>query len=106
MIVTIANGAAGSACLCPSWLDHWKNYSGQRTNYCVVRGCGARPEVGGHVREPGAAEENVYVIPLCRACSDKRGQELVIYDGVNLVPIETSETCGNRTKKPLSARFF
>lgn len=92
-------GAVENTCCCGSWLEHWKQYSGQRANYCVVTGCGGRPEAGGHVQERGTMDENVYVIPLCRACNDKKGQEMVIFDGVNLVPVNLAETCGGQQQQ-------
>lgn len=86
-------------CHCESWLDHWKKYSDQRTNYCVVSGCGGKPEVGGHVQECGKKDKNSYVVPLCRACNDKKGQEIVIFDGVNLVPANVADTCGKKREQ-------
>lgn len=99
MIVKNLNSFEEINCHCESWLDHWKKYSGQRANYCVVRGCGGRPEVGGHVQECGKTDENMYVIPLCRECNDKKGQEIVIFDGVNLVPANVADTCGRKQQQ-------
>jgi hypothetical protein len=95
------NGNAENTCHCESWLDHWKTYSGQRANYCVVKGCGGKPEVGCHVQEGGATDENVYVVPLCRACNDKHGQEMVIFDGVNLVSISWNVTGGRKQQQQI-----
>ena len=103
MIVKSVNGTTENTCHCESWLDHWKKYSGQRSNFCVVRGCCDKPEVGGHVQECGATNEQVYVIPLCRACRDKKGQELVIFDGVNLVPADIADTCGREQRQEHAA---
>ena len=99
MIVTNLESFEGDACRCESWLDHWKRYSGQRTLYCVVRGCGGKPEVGGHVQVYGTSDETIYVIPLCRACNEKRGQEIVSFDGVNLVPANAADTCGRKRRE-------
>lgn len=99
MIVKNLSSFEENHCHCESWLAHWKNYSGQRTNYCVVRGCGGKPEVGGHVQVNGTSDENLYVLPLCRACNDKKGQELVIFDGVNLVPANVVHTCGSKQRQ-------
>lgn len=98
MIVKVF-AAVESTCHCESWLEHWKKHSGQRANYCVVPGCGGRPEVGGQVRERGTMDETVYVVPLCRACSDNQGQDITIYDGVNLVPAVIADTCGRNLKE-------
>jgi hypothetical protein len=57
LIVKNMNGTAEKTCHGESWLDHWKTYSGQRTNYCVVKSCGGRPEAGGHVQACGTTEE-------------------------------------------------
>lgn len=99
MIVKNQNGSIENKCQCESWLDHWKKYSGQRTNDCVVRGCGGKPEVGGHVQECGTRTGIVSVIPLCLACNDKKGQEITIYDGVNLVPVNVADTCGRKQQQ-------
>ena len=103
MIIRNVHGTVEHACHCESWLDHWRTYSGQRALYCVVRGCVAKPEVGGHVQERGTSDENIYVIPLCRTCSEKSGQELEIFEGVNLVSINTSVTCGKQLRREQAA---
>jgi hypothetical protein len=43
--------------------------------------------------------KNVYVIPLCRACNDKHGQEMVIFDGVNLVSINWNVISGRKQQQ-------
>ena len=99
MIVKNLSSFEENRCHCESWLDHWRKYSGQRTNYCVVRKCGGKPEVGGHVQVCGTPDDNLYVLPLCRACNDKKGQEIVIFDGVNLVPVNVADTCGEKQQQ-------
>jgi hypothetical protein len=99
LIVKNVNGTAENNCHGESWLDHWKTYSGQRANYCVVKGCGGRSEAGGHVQACGTTDDNVYIIPLCRACNDKHGQEMVIFDGVNLVSINWNITSGKKQEQ-------
>lgn len=70
---------------CGSWLEHWSHFSQQRANFCMVVGCGGRPEVGGRVRKVGGPD-TVYVVPLCRACASRHGECLEIVNDVHLVP--------------------
>jgi len=70
--------------LCGSWLKHWSNFSQQKANFCMVVGCGGKPEVGGRVRkleEPGT----IYVVPLCRTCAATHDKYLEIVSDVHLV---------------------
>ncbi len=94
MKVKNLNGTSGNTCNCGSWLQHWKNYSGQTANKCVVNNCGNNPEVGGHVQKDSLLDQNWYIIPICKTCNAKRGQDLDIYDKVKLVSENVSQTCG------------
>jgi len=82
-------------CRCGSWLEHWNTFSRQRANFCMVIGCDGKPEVGGQVQKEGEPGK-VYVVPLCKACAAKAGQELDIVSTVNLVSALTEDTCARK----------
>jgi hypothetical protein len=82
------------SCRCGSWLQHWDSFSRQKANFCMVLGCDNKPEVGGLVQKAG--EDKLYIVPLCRACAAKTGEELDIVVTVNLVPTQAEGTCARR----------
>ena len=81
-------------CRCGGWLDHWNVFSRQRANFCMVIGCDGKPETGGQVQKEG--DDKVYIVPLCKACAAKAGQELDIVSTVNLVSAQPEETCARK----------
>jgi len=88
------NGTSDNNCHCDSWLSHWENFTGINTKYCAVSGCLNLAEVGGHVQKDSSADKNWYILPLCKACNNKTGDDLYVRDDVNLVSANVSETCG------------
>ena len=97
MRVKNLNGTTGNVCTCGSWLKHWGNFSSQTANYCMVNGCSQKPEVGGHVQRDDSSDKSWYVVPLCKTCNGKRGQDLDIFDGVVLVKANVAETCAKKS---------
>jgi hypothetical protein len=83
-----------------SWLAMWEAFSGQNAFMCFVKGCINRPSVGGHVQKDSPADKSLYVIPLCADCSKKKGQDLDIWDGANLVSKSACEATGKQREKP------
>ncbi len=95
MKVTNINNTSSNTCQCGSWLDHWKNYSGQSVpTYCPEEKCLSKPEVGAHVQKYGSTDRSWYIVPLCKACNGKTGQTLTISDTVKLVSANVGDTCG------------
>ena len=93
MRVKNLNGTSQRTCKCGSWLKHWENFGGCVTTICSVVNCGEIAEVGGHVQKIGN-DNRWYIIPLCKSCNNKKGEELEIYDDIKLVSANVSETCG------------
>ncbi len=94
MKVRNINGTSDTTCKCGSWLQHWKNYSGQsHPADCSVKGCTSKPEVGAHVQKVSQFDNNWYIIPLCSSHNKSTG-ELEIVDSVKLVSANKRETCG------------
>lgn len=94
MKVKNLNGTAQNKCKCVSWYAHWEKFSGQKANQCVVIGCKGKPEVGAHVQKDSSADSSWYVIPVCTACNNKRGEPLNVVDEVKLVSANVTQTCG------------
>lgn len=95
MKVTNINGTTDNKCKCGSWLDHWKNFSGQQLPLkCPVYFCDNTPTDGGHVQRESYLDRSWYIIPLCKAHNGMKGETLAIYDNVTLVSANVSETCG------------
>jgi hypothetical protein len=88
------NGTSDKICVCDSWLDHWKNFSGQSlSNYCSESACTQKPEVGAHIQKDSFADQNWYIVPLCKAHNSASNKALAIGDGIKLVSANVSETC-------------
>ena len=94
MHVKNLNGTAQYRCNCGDWYTHWRKFSGQIANRCVVIGCNSIDLVGGHVQRENHHDSSWYVIPICRACNGRRGQSLNIFDKCKLVSANVSNTCG------------
>lgn len=94
MQVRNLNGTSDNQCKCGSWYAHWKKYSNQTANHCVVIGCKGTELVGGHVQKASLLDSSWYIIPICKACNGKKGQTLNVDDRVNLVSANVSQTCG------------
>ena len=95
MKVININGISQGLCGCGSWLDHWKNFSGQPLSaYCAAVVCFQKPEVGAHVQKADSLDNNWYIIPLCNKHNALTGQSLDIVVNVRLVSADVSETCG------------
>ncbi len=94
MKVKNINGTSDNTCKCGSWLKHWLNFSGQSLpSYCPEKSCTNKPEVGAHVQKDSASDSSWYIIPLCKKCNAKYGQEIEISDSVKLVSANVSLTC-------------
>lgn len=94
MKVKNLNGTSQNICKCGSWLQHWKNFGSSMTDDCVANGCSNKAEVGGHVKMGNPSSMGWYIVPLCKSCNGKLGQELYIADNTELVSANISETCG------------
>ena len=94
MKVININGTNDNTCGCGSWLDHWKNFSGQSLpSYCPEKSCTKKPEVGAHVQKDSTSDKNWYIVPLCKDCNAKTGGSLEIGNSITLVSANKSETC-------------
>jgi hypothetical protein len=88
------NGTSGYTCKCGSWLNHWKNYSGQSSEYCQAKDCLKKDLVGAHVQKgEGSPDQNWYIYPLCTAHNQYVG-ELEVSDAYVLVSANVTNTCG------------
>jgi len=93
MRVKNLNGTSQRTCECGSWLKHWENFGEDIAIICSVVNCGGDAEVGGHVQKIGN-DNKWYIIPLCKSCNAKFGQELNIDNDTKLVSANVSKTCG------------
>ena len=95
MRVTNINGTSCNKCSCGSWLDHWKNFSGQSLPlYCREGACREKPEVGAHVQKSGMTDKKWYIVPLCKTHNSQTGKSIEIMESSILVSANVQETCG------------
>ncbi len=87
------NGTSENKCKCGSWILHWEKISGKsRPQHCVVVGCTNTPEFGGHVQKrTGTA--SWFIIPICRSCNGKLGEDLEVQASTEFVSANKAETC-------------
>ena len=88
------NGTSDNNCNCGSWIEHWKKFSGQSTDYCQANNCTNKSPVGAHVQKGGGStDQSWYIYPLC-ATHNKHSGELDVSDSYKLVSANVKETCG------------
>lgn len=94
MKVKNLNGTSDNTCKCGSWIKHWEKFSGKSTpTYCCVNSCTGKDLVGGHVQKDSSTDKSWYIIPICKTCNGKQGEDLDISDTTVLVSANQSETC-------------
>jgi hypothetical protein len=86
------NGTSQTECVCGSWLQHWKNFSGQRPACCPATGCHNTDLVGAHVQKADGLDDKWYIYPLCKSHNQSKGV-LTVSDAYQLVPANKQETC-------------
>lgn len=87
------NGTSKNNCNCGSWLQHWKNYSGQNAEYCSEKLCLEKAElVGAHVQKSDSKDMSWFIIPLCKTHNKSTG-DIEIMDSRKLVSANIKETC-------------
>jgi hypothetical protein len=86
------NGTSDTLCKCGSWLQHWRNFSGQIISYCSVEYCINRDLVGAHVQRADSTDKSWYIVPLCQKHNQSTG-ELQISDTFKFVSANKKETC-------------
>ncbi|HHG86728.1 MAG TPA: hypothetical protein ENJ82_18410 [Bacteroidetes bacterium] len=93
MKVKNINGTSLNKCSCGSWMQHWRNFSGQKATICRASGCSNDDLVGAHVQKDVAYDAKWYIVPFCNSHNKATGSvELV--SGTNLVSANKSKTCG------------
>jgi hypothetical protein len=85
MKVRNINGTSQNTCSCGSWLKHWENHSHQKAGFCSSMYCGNKATDGAHVQKDTPYDRSWYIIPLCRSCNTRFGQELDVFDNTVLV---------------------
>lgn len=94
MKVKNLNGTSDNTCKCGSWLKHWEKFSGKSVpTYCCVTSCTGKDLIGGHVQKDSSTDKSWYIIPICKTCNGKQGEDLIISDTTVLVSANKSETC-------------
>lgn len=73
----------------PSGFDSWKDFWEQHTKRCFST-CSCceinKAEVGAHVTKCNSYDHNWYIVPLCKGCNNKRGQNILVRKN-DLVPV-------------------
>lgn len=92
MKVKNINGTSDNKCKCGSWLQHWRNFSGQTATICRAKGCSRNDLVGSHVQKDVNYDSAWYIVPFCNMHNKSTGK-VEIVDGTNLVSANRNETC-------------
>jgi len=90
--ITNINGTSDTTCKCGSWLNHWKNFSGQEVTHCCEITCTKRDLVGAHAQRANPNDKKWYIIPLCSA-HNQSTEDIEILDSYKLVSANKKETC-------------
>lgn len=84
MKVKNINGTSKNTCYCGSWLQHWRNVSGQIATICRAKGCSNSVAVGAHVQKDVSYDSSWYIVPFCTTHNLMTGS-IELVDGTNLV---------------------
>jgi len=93
MKVKNINGTSQNRCKCGSWIQHWRNYSGQTATECRARGCSRKDLLGAHVQKDVNYDNNWYIVPFCSEHNKTLGS-IELVSGTNLVSANVRNTCG------------
>lgn len=90
------NGTKDKDCRCGSWLEHWKNFSGNAglpTNCANIR-CSGTDLVGGHVKKVDSVDNATYIAPICKTCNNTKDLEFFLAPHhTPLAPASVMRTC-------------
>jgi hypothetical protein len=91
------NGTSDKDCGCGSWLNHWKDFSGQSVpSYCPEKNCYEKSLIGAHVQKYDSADKSWYIYPLCKTHNAKTDGPLEVSDTYKLVSANVAESCGKK----------
>lgn len=91
MKVKNLHGSTTCPC-CNSWLEHWENYTHEKTDKCSKLGCGEKATLGGHVIKVEGDDKSRYIIPICDA-TNKEEAPYDLKSGTRLVPATKQISC-------------
>jgi hypothetical protein len=83
-------------CGCKTWLQHWENNSGKNAKTCSALDCSQAAEVGGHVQKRNVNDDSWYIIPICKGCNGKHGQEYEVKADTTFVTVAGTNQCGTQ----------
>ena len=92
MRVKNINGTSQNVCKCGSWLQHWRNYSGQQATICRASGCSRSDLAGAHVQKDVNYDNNWYIVPFCIMHNRSTYSVELVY-GTALVSANKKLTC-------------
>ncbi|MFB3851757.1 MAG: hypothetical protein ACE14Q_07535 [Acidobacteriota bacterium] len=94
MKIRNVGGINPELCRCGNWLNHWKNFSGQKIPYyCPVIGCGKSKLSATFVQIVSGVDSGWYVVPLCEEHSKTENEILEIDDYCKIVTANVNMTC-------------
>ena len=80
-------------CACESWLEHWEKNCGKKAGICSALNCSKKAEVGGHVQKRDVGNDSWYIIPICKGCNGKHGQEYEVKSGTTFITVHETNQC-------------
>jgi len=92
MRVKNINGTSQNVCRCGTWLQHWRNFSGQYTVTCRALSCPRSDISGAHVQKENSNDDRWYTVPFC-ALHNHSSYSVELETGTALVSANKKETC-------------
>ena len=68
-----------------SWLQHWRNFSGQTSLICRAKGCFRTDLIGAQVQKDIEYDHEWYIVPFCNLHNNSTGS-VELTAGTSLVP--------------------
>lgn len=61
-----------------SWLDYWEKKTGRYYPDCAVNGHYHKADVGAHVQKADSTDNRWYIVPVCYAINNRRGESFYV----------------------------
>ena len=68
-----------------TWMEFWEGHAKKKATKCSVIGCETPADLGAQVFKPSFGMTTVYIVPLCKAHSEKVKEPMDVAESVTLV---------------------
>ena len=92
-VINLQEEPHSPTCSCNSWLEHWEKNSVKKAGICSALNCSKNAEVGGHVQKINVSDDSWYIIPICKSCNGKLGEEYEVKTDTTFISVHETNQC-------------